>query len=187
MFNKLALILLLITGNQEALIKRSNGVWFTGKGCGITNEIKFLAELPKEDHEEKDLSCTFISKAYSPPTETCKDWFDFWFYVYLLSLVDTCTHVYAYDIKTNEARKIRQIDSLSDCIKECKKESKCKAFTYATKKAQNRFLRKTCWLKLGTIEAKEHSVDEEIVSGMINCAKHPDLPEDAIRYDGPQT
>ena len=182
---KLALILLLVTGYQEALIKRSpNGVWFAGKGCGITNEIKYLTEMPKENHQK--LSCTFVSKANPPPTETCKDWIDFWF-SNLSSFLDTCTQVYAYDIKTNKARKIRQIDSLSDCIKECKKESKCKAFTYATDKAHNRFLRETCWLKLGTIEAKGYSVDKEIVSGMIDCAKHPDIPEDAIRFNGPQT
>ena len=106
---KLALILLLVTGYQEALIKRSpNGVWFTGKGCGITNEIKYLTEMPKENHQK--LSCTFVSKANPPPTETCKDWIDFWF-SNLSSFLDTCTQVYTYDIKTNQARKIRQIDS----------------------------------------------------------------------------
>ena len=66
---RLGLILILSLFNLEAkLIQRPNGVWFTGKGCGITNEIKYLKDIPKD----QDLSCTFVSKTNSPPTETSK-------------------------------------------------------------------------------------------------------------------
>ena len=180
---RLSLILLLSLLNLEAkLIQRPNGVWFTGKGCGITNEIKYLKDIPKD----KDLSCTFVSKTNSPPTDTSKISKIVFIEMYLSYLSDTSTHVYAYDLKTDKARRINHINSLSDCIKECKKESKCKAFTYATRKAQNRFNRRACWLKLGSIEAKGYSVDPEVVSGMIDCTKHPDVPKDAQRYEGPQ-
>ena len=38
-------------------IQRSNGIWYPGKGCGITTEIKYLSEVPED---ESNLSCTFI-------------------------------------------------------------------------------------------------------------------------------
>ena len=38
-------------------INRGNGIWYPGKGCGITTEIKYLSEIPVDD---SDLKCTFI-------------------------------------------------------------------------------------------------------------------------------
>ena len=60
-------------------IQRENGIWYTGKGCGITTEIKYLQEVPDDD---SNLQCTFIprkdlvyyddlvNELFAPPTPT---------------------------------------------------------------------------------------------------------------------
>ena len=40
-------------------IQRENGIWYTGKGCGVTTEIKYLQEVPDDD---SNLQCTFIPR-----------------------------------------------------------------------------------------------------------------------------
>ena len=96
-------------------------------------------------------------------------------------------HVYAFDLKTDKAQRINGVESVSECIKLCKMEPDCKAFSYATKYAKNSYIRKACWLKLGYLIAKEQSKpDPEIVSGLVPCTKHPDMPQNAIKYESPQ-
>ena len=51
------LIILLHLTFANKPIERENGIWYPGKGCGITTEIKYLSELP---NDVSDLTCTFI-------------------------------------------------------------------------------------------------------------------------------
>ena len=60
-------------------IQRENGIWYTGKGCGVTTEIKYLQDVPEDD---SNLQCTFIprkdlvnyadlvNELFAPPTPT---------------------------------------------------------------------------------------------------------------------
>ena len=95
-------------------------------------------------------------------------------------------HIYAVTLKTDDPVRLNNIESVSACIQECKKVSECKAFTYATKNADSG-IAKACWLKLGNVVAEaQPEANPTVFSGMIDCTKHPDMPANAIRYDGPQ-
>ena len=55
----LLLTVFVFQGLSGTQVERGNGVWFTGKGCGVTTEIKYLKDIPDDT---KDLECTFIPK-----------------------------------------------------------------------------------------------------------------------------
>ena len=39
------------------LVKRDEGYWITGRGCGLTNPIKYLEDIPQNLDDHK---CSFI-------------------------------------------------------------------------------------------------------------------------------
>ena len=51
---------------SQNLIETSNGYFITGRGCGITNPIRYLNSIPKylQNHE-----CSFIDLQKSVPSE----------------------------------------------------------------------------------------------------------------------
>ena len=66
MMNLLAIIMIcnitLITCTINP-IHKENGVWFPGKGCGTTNEIKYLRNMPEDT---TNLACTFVFTTHVP-------------------------------------------------------------------------------------------------------------------------
>ena len=44
-------------------VHKENGVWFPGKGCGTSSEIKYLRDMPEDT---SNLACTFVFATHVP-------------------------------------------------------------------------------------------------------------------------
>ncbi len=53
----LGLFLALLANTETRLIRRPNGWFFTGRGCGNNEPYKFLSKFPEDT---SGLTCTFI-------------------------------------------------------------------------------------------------------------------------------
>ena len=126
-------------------IQRENGIWYTGKGCGVTTEIKYLQDVPEDD---SNLQCTFIprkdlvnyadlvNELFAAPTTTT---------ITTTTITTTTTTTPCITpIDVNECfedgrrshksfvKSTFVADSKNHCLEECRKEELCVGIDYLT-------------------------------------------------------
>ena len=91
------------------LIQRENGIWYTGKGCGSTTQIKYLNDVPEDT---QDLECTFIPK---------KDFVQ----QSLTKTIEECTQEKTKNSGTLLSYQAVEKDNMKECVKLCMAEKDC--------------------------------------------------------------
>ena len=94
-------------------IERENGIWYPGKGCGITTEIKYLSEVP---NDVSDLTCTFIQ---NPRKVKFKD----------LKMNPECFKTGNPDNGRAYTFK-KPVKTVEDCMELCLNSGKCEVIEY---------------------------------------------------------
>ena len=61
----LIILVLVQTIESVEIVERTNGYFITGRGCGVTNPIRYLNHLPKNIEEYQ---CSFIEFEKSRPS-----------------------------------------------------------------------------------------------------------------------
>ena len=140
------------------LKKRENFWYITGKGCGISTELKYLNEIPENPEE---MSCVIIRPKDMKKVDDPAD----------LSLhcpfLDTdihgSGHVYFLDI-----------ESAFECRRMCNHHEKCEAFIFVPKPLANGARAKDCHMKWSPGVRPEASTAGQgnFLSGYKNC-KNP--------------
>ena len=95
-------------------IQRENGIWYTGKGCGSTTEIKYLNDVPEDT---QDLECTFIPK---------KDFVQ----QSLTKTIEECTQEKTLNSGTllnEDPIELGRFGTMKECVKICLAEKNCAA------------------------------------------------------------
>ena len=111
------LILAVLLGFVQATvpIPRENGIWYPGKGCGVSTQIKYLQMIPEDPSE---LECTFIQNKnvnmFNKIRET--DYFDV--------TLGQC-YEYTNPIETAENVHHKPIETKEECMKLCLKDNAC--------------------------------------------------------------
>ena len=110
----LLLTLIVFQGLSGTRVERENGVWFTGKGCGVTTEIKYLTGIPEDT---KGLECTFIPKKNTvlrnvdePSSKPSKT-------------IEECTQEKTINLGTGLNQK--NVGTMEECVQLCIDEEHC--------------------------------------------------------------
>ena len=90
-------------------IQRENGIWYTGKGCGSTTEIKYLNDVPEDT---QDLECTFIPKKDFVRQSWTKT-------------LQQCTKEKTFNSGAELRTEMMEKDNIKKCVQLCMKEDRC--------------------------------------------------------------
>ena len=94
-------------------VERENGVWFTGKGCGVTTEIKYLKDIPDDT---KDLECTFIPKKNMVLRNVDEPWKS-------SKTIEECTREKTFNSGTG--LKQENVGTMEECVQLCIDDENC--------------------------------------------------------------
>ena len=126
----LLIILFIFQAKAGKPIQRENGIWYPGKGCGTTTEIKYLHEVPVNT---SGLACTFIwNEDPVKASGLCKQ-----------------VHKGVFSFEGGW-KAVGNVNSLYDCIRVCNDHGFCELAQWENKQSDDN--PNTCHLKWGNVK-----------------------------------
>ena len=153
---KVILVLLLaLSGCFGGQLKKRENMWYiTGKGCGISTELKYTDKIPEN---VENLSCVIIQPKIIDQNQNENE--------------NQCSFM-DVDFAGEGHEYFLDIESAFECRQICNYHEKCEVFVYVSQDLSNGARAKDCHMKWGAGVAPVPSGFQGLFSGYKYC-KHP--------------